>query len=301
MRAGARPCRRRPTPCRLPRLALLTVLCCGGGCSSRCWACCWPRPGSPDVERRGSCGAPHWRAAIRWRRAARLAALSFIVLAITDAPLPMLDRSRNIAVVAGPHLGAGDHGTELTGRIYDAAKRDKASGGDARLGIVTIDANGHVAADLGDSSNHNPVAGQSSPPLAADLENALAVAAAMLPADAPGQIVVASDGNETRGNAARLLPAIIGRGIRVDVLPMTPLAAGEVLVEKVTAPERVFAGDTFPLEAVIYSYGPSMATIEVVKDGGVIIERALELAGGRSRIETIVPAATPGRSRYEVV
>jgi uncharacterized membrane protein len=233
--------------------------------------------------------------------AARLAALSFIVLAITDAPLPMLDRSQNIAVVAGPDLGAGDHGTELTGRIYGAAKRDKASGGDARLGIVTIDANGHVAADLGDSSNHNPVAGQSSPPLAADLENALAVAAAMLPADAPGQIVVASDGNETRGNAARLLPAIIGRGIRVDVLPMTPLAAGEVLVEKVTVPERVFAGDTFPLEAVIYSYGPSAATIEVLKDGEVIVERPLELVGGRSRIETIVPAATPGRARYEVV
>src|SRR5260370_17286262 len=123
----------------------------------------------------------------------------------------------------------------------------------------------------------------------------------MLPGDAPGQIVVTFDGNETRGNAARLLPAIIGRGIKVDVLPMTRLAAGEVLVEKVAAPERVFAGDTFPLEAVIYSYGPSIATIAVLKYAQVIVERPLELAGGRSRIETIVPAATPGPSRYEVV
>ncbi len=237
----------------------------------------------------------------RFLLVARLAALSFIVLAIADAPLPMLDRSRNIAVVTASKLGAGGGESELTDRIYAAATRDKASGGDPRLGIVTIGANGHVAADLSDASNRNPVAEQSPPPLAADLENALAVAAAMLPADAPGQIVVTFDGNETRGNAARLLPAIIGRRVKVDVLPMTRLAAGEVLVEKVTAPERVFAGDTFPLEAVIYSYGPSMATIEVVKDGGVIIERALELAGGRSRIETIVPAATPGRSRYEVV
>ena len=237
----------------------------------------------------------------RFLLVARLAALSFIVLAIADAPLPMLDRSRNIAVVTASKLGAGGVESELTDRIYAAATRDKASGGDPRLGIVTIGANGHVAADLSDASNRNPVAEQSPPPLAADLENALAVAAAMLPADAPGQIVVTFDGNETRGNAARLLPAIIGRRVKVDVLPMTRLAAGEVLVEKVTAPERVFAGDTFPLEAVIYSYGPSMATIEVVKDGGVIIERALELAGGRSRIETIVPAATPGRSRYEVV
>src|SRR5262249_54301817 len=152
---------------------------------------------------------------------------------------------------------AGDHETEPTDRIYRAAARDKASGGEARLGTVTIDANGRVAADLGDSSDRNPAAGQPPPPLAADLESALAGAAAMLPANAPGQIVVAFDGNETRGNAARALPAIIGRGIKVDVLPMTRLAAAEVLVEKITAPERVFAGDTFPLEAVIYSHGPS--------------------------------------------
>jgi von Willebrand factor type A domain/Aerotolerance regulator N-terminal len=237
----------------------------------------------------------------RFLLAARLAALSFIVLAIADVPLPTLDRSRNIVVVAAPNLGAGDHGTELTGRIYAAATRDKASSGDPRLGIVTIDANGHVAADLGAEPARGPAGEPSSPPLAADLENALAVAAAMLPADTPGQIVVASDGNETRGNAARLLPAVIGRGIKVDVLPMTRLGAGEVLVEKVIAPERVFAGDTFSLEALIYSHGPSTATIEVLKEGEAIVERPLELAGGRSRIETIVPAASPGRSRYEVV
>src|SRR5262249_24954168 len=78
-------------------------------------------------------------------------------------------------------------------------------------------------------------------------------------------------------------------------------AAGEVLVEKVAAPERVYAGDTFPLEAVIYSHGPAMATIQVLKDGEAIVEREIELASGRNRIETVVPAASPGRSRHEVV
>jgi len=237
----------------------------------------------------------------RFLLAARLAALSFIVLAIADVPLPVLDRGRNIAVVTASKLGASGGESELTDRIYAAAIRDKASGGDPRLGIVTIDANSHVAADFGAEPARGPAGEPSSPPLAADLENALAIAAAMLPADAPGQIVVASDGNETRGNAARLLPAIMGRRVKVDVLPMTRLAAGEVLVEKVTGPERVFAGDTFPLEAVIYSQGRSTATVEVLKDGEVIVERPLELAGGRSKIETIVPAASPGRARYEVV
>src|SRR5205085_12252651 len=97
-------------------------------------------------------------------------------------------------------------------------------------------------------------------PTAAKLEDALALAAAMLPADAPGRIVVAFDGNETRGNALRALPTVQERGIRIDVLPSTALMLGEVLVERVSVPDRVYAGDPFPLHAVIYSHGPSPAT-----------------------------------------
>jgi hypothetical protein len=232
--------------------------------------------------------------------AARLGALSLVALAIAGMPLPMLDRSQNIAIVAEPKLGAGGNEAGLFGRIAAAADRHRASGGDPRLGIVAIGANSRVAADLGAASDRDPAAEPSAIPTAANLENALAVAAAMLPADQPGRIVVAFDGNETRGNAARVLPSLVERGVKVDVLPMTRLAAGEVLVEEVAAPERVYAGDTFPLQAVIYSHGSSQATARILKDGDVIVERSLDLPGGRSRIETIIPAAPPGRARYEV-
>jgi hypothetical protein len=230
--------------------------------------------------------------------AARLAALSLVALAIAGVSLPMLDRSQNIAIVAEPHLGGNEAG--LFGRIAIVADRDRARGGDPRLGIVAIGANSQVATDLGALSDRDPAAEPSAIATAADLENALMVAAAVLPADEPGRIVVAFDGNETRGNAARVLPNLVERGVKVDVLPLTRLAAGEVLVEKVAAPERIYAGDTFPLQAMIYSHGPSQATVQVLKDGDVIVERSLELAGGRNRVETIVPAAVPGRVRYEV-
>src|SRR5499427_4387270 len=231
--------------------------------------------------------------------AARLGALLLVASAIAGVPLPMLDRSYNIAIIAGPNLAVGGE-AGLFNRIAAAADRDRARGGDARLGVVAIGANSHITADLGSASDRDRATEPPATPAAADLENALAVAAAMLPADEPGRIVVAFDGNETRGNAARILPAIVRSGVSVDVLPQTRLAAGEVLVEKVVAPERVYAGDTFPLQAVIYSHGPCQATARVLKDGDVIAERPLNLAGGRSRIETVVPAATAGRARYEV-
>ena len=122
----------------------------------------------------------------------------------------------------------------------------------------------------------------------------------MLPADAPGRIVVLSDGNETRGNAARALPQVARRGFKVDVLPLSELTGGEVLIEGVTTPERIYAGDTFPLEAVIYSQKPTKAAIRVLKDGEAVTEQPIELVGGRSRIETNIPAAAAGRARYEV-
>ena len=50
-----------------------------------------------------------------------------------------------------------------------------------------------------------------------------------------------------------------------------------------------------------YSHDPSSATVRILKDGETIVERSLELPGGRSRIETDIPKATVGRARYEVV
>jgi uncharacterized protein YegL len=232
--------------------------------------------------------------------AARLVTLLLVAAAIAGVPLLMPDRSRNVVVVAGPRLDAGGSAAARLDQIAVMAHDEKARGGDPRLGVVTIDASSHIVTDLRTKPERNPA---TAPPIAtaANLEDALAVAAAMLPANKPGRVIVASDGNETRGNAARLLPDLVRRAVKVDVLPTTERVAGEVLVEDVTAPDRVYAGDTFPLEAVVYSHGRSTAKVQVLKDGNIIVERSLELADGRSRIDTPIPGANAGRSRYEVV
>jgi uncharacterized membrane protein len=237
--------------------------------------------------------------------AARVATLLLVASALAAVPIPLPDRGENVVVVAGADLQAerGSPGLlpGLLTRIDAAAERDRATGGTTRTGTVAIDANSRVVADLGKPTSGERRASMSSVPTAANLEEALALAAAMLPAGAPGRIVVAFDGNETRGDVTRALPAVLERGLRVDILPVTGLTAGEVLVERVTVPERLHAGDPFPLQAVIYSHGRSAATLRILKDGETIVERALELADGRNRIEAEIPKATVGRARYEVV
>ncbi len=253
--------------------------------------------------------------------ALRTAALIAAALALAGLPLPIPDQSSNVVVVTGPDL-KGQAGTVKLPDPTTFAGRNNITGGVANLGIVAIGAQSRIIRDVGEGARDAPTRASSEPavpvagrnsaapaspgptapgaPTALDLESALATAAAMLGTDAPGHIVVAFDGNETRGNAARVLPQIVRRGLKVDVLPVSEMTGSEVLVEGLTAPERIYAGDSFPLQAVVYSQKPTMATVRIVKDGELITERPVELGRGRSRIETDMPAAATGRARYEV-
>jgi uncharacterized protein YegL len=122
----------------------------------------------------------------------------------------------------------------------------------------------------------------------------------MLPDGEPGRVVATFDGNETRGNAALVLPSIVERNVTIDVLPRPHLRPGETLVEEVSAPPRIHAGESFPLQAFIYAHGRSTGQLRILKDGEIIAERPFDIPGGRRRIETVIPTAAPGYARYEV-
>src|SRR5712671_5581863 len=228
--------------------------------------------------------------------AVNVVAIMFALAAILDVPLLVPDRTENVVVVAGPHLRVP--GIDVVAQISTAAERNPEAA-TTRLGLVGVDATSRLLADLGHDVRSASGSNESAP-TAANVEDALMTAAAMLPADAPGRIVIATNGNETRGNFGLMLPTLKARGLKVDVLPMPQMPAGEVLVERVSVPARIYAGDPVALKATILSRGGMSATLRILKDDNVIVERALDLADGRNTIEADLPPATFGRVRYEV-
>jgi Mg-chelatase subunit ChlD/uncharacterized membrane protein len=259
------------------------------------------------VAGRGSERFLHWSSlasgnplSLRRRMLLGLRTTALLLLAMSLAGVPLLapDRHQNVVVVAGPDLAARDGG--LLARVNAAAARHRSAGGSARLAVVSFGAGSRIVRDLGDTAEIAPEAAPSPVASAANLETALATAAAMLPEGEPGRVAVVFDGNETRGNAVLALPSIVERNLRVDVLPTTHLRPGEALVEEVSAPQRIYAGETFPLQAVIYAEGRSAGKLRILKDDEIIAARPFDLPGGRGRIETIIPAAAAGRVRYEV-
>ncbi len=83
---------------------------------------------------------------------------------------------------------------------------------------------------------------------ATDSEQAIRLAMALLPQDAPGRIVLMSDGLETTGQASEALRDALARGIDVQLVqPEAGIPASEVWVEELQVPTMVYPGDQVPI------------------------------------------------------
>jgi hypothetical protein len=151
-----------------------------------------------------------------------------------------------------------------------------------------------------------------------DLAGALRHAAALVPPDAAGRLVLVSDGNATGADpveaAARLGagPVETGAGgrpsIPVDVLPIGYRVDDEVIVERLDAPPRAPSGSTVPLRVQLRSTGSSSGVLRLLREGEPVpvdeagrFGRRVELSPGR-RVEVLEVPLEAGRlSRFEVV
>ena len=86
---------------------------------------------------------------------------------------------------------------------------------------------------------------------ATNLEQALALAAAMLPEENRGRIVLVSDGTETAGNLRDIVDDLKSRGIGVDVLPIGYEYDKEVYLERLDLPSFVKVGENYKASIVL--------------------------------------------------
>ncbi len=111
-------------------------------------------------------------------------------------------------------------------------------------------------------------------------ERALRLAAAMIPPDAAGRIVLMSDGVFTDGDAnqaARAIAARDGAGvdgdpggrsrIPIDVVPLNYVADSESMVESVDAPPTAAAGATVGVRVAIRSSAANTGVLQLLHEG----------------------------------
>jgi len=109
-----------------------------------------------------------------------------------------------------------------------------------------------------------------------DIAAALRTAAAMVPPDSAGRIVLISDGNETVGDAleagrrlarGRRLGEGVRGGLPIDVVPLAYDVRREVVVEFVDAPPTASAGAIVPVRVGLRAVAPAAGSLRVLVDG----------------------------------
>lgn len=136
---------------------------------------------------------------------------------------------------------------------------------------------------------------------ATNIENALSLAAAILPEDRRGRIVLISDGAETAGDLDSVIDQLNSREIAVDVLPVKYNYTNETWVERLDLPQTVKLGEPYEASVVISSLQAGKGKLIIEENGESITDEPLEVTykEGKNRIDIPIYLRTAGYYEYK--
>lgn len=94
---------------------------------------------------------------------------------------------------------------------------------------------------------------------ATNLQAALRLAGALLPAGAAKRLVIVSDGNQTAGEALEQARVLAEQGVGIDVVPLHRAPRSDVAVEKIMLPPQARRGAPFDARVVVSATRPDGA------------------------------------------
>ena len=133
---------------------------------------------------------------------------------------------------------------------------------------------------------------------ATNLEQSLSLAAAMLPAENRGRIVLISDGTETAGDLRSILDELKSRGIAVDVMPITYSYKSEVWVEQLELPRNIKLGESYEADVVLSSLKAGNGQLVLKENGRTIAEQDIDFPAGKSRFTFPIRLRSAGYYEY---
>ena len=133
---------------------------------------------------------------------------------------------------------------------------------------------------------------------ATDLEQSLSLAAAMLPEESRGRIVLISDGTETAGSYQQTIKELKAREIAVDILPIQYDYDEEVWVERLELPKMVKLGENYAASVVLSSLKSGKGKLLLSENGKVIAEEPVEFKEGKNRVTIPIYLREPGYYEY---
>jgi uncharacterized membrane protein len=134
-------------------------------------------------------------------------------------------------------------------------------------------------------------------PLESDPGAAVIAAGKLLPADYVPQIVLLTDGNQTRGD---LHAAAAQVGVPISVVPLDSLANPEVYVESMAYPTQVRQHEAIAFDVALYSNHADHGKLVLQCGSETLVRQTVDVARGENSFRFSQPALMPGRTTYAV-
>ena len=116
-----------------------------------------------------------------------------------------------------------------------------------------------------------------------NLEKGLGLAAAVIPEENPGRIVLISDGTSTEGDVTTTLEQVHARGIAVDVLPVEMSLDKEAWLERIDLPTTVKVGESYEANVLLTALHQGSGTLIVQENGNEIFRQEVDFQTGKNR------------------
>ncbi len=237
-----------------------------------------------------------WRLSTRLLTGLRIATLALVVLALCRPAVLLPDRAGTVVIVADrsdsmPASSAGEQKESI-----DLIQ--KAMGPRDQLAVVTFgrlaaverppqsDEFGGFTAQVG--SDHS------------NLNEALETALTLLPPNAPGRILVLSDGKWTGADPAATAARAAGRSVAIDHRLLARPPANDLAIERWLAPESVLPGQSYLLTAWVQSPAEQEIRYQLARGSVIIASGAKKVPAGLSRLLFRDRAPSPGTTQYEL-
>ncbi|HET8563343.1 MAG TPA: VWA domain-containing protein, partial [Candidatus Binatia bacterium] len=135
-----------------------------------------------------------------------------------------------------------------------------------------------------------------------DIQAALQAALAQFGEGRQKKILLISDGNENRGETARIIPLLRAQGVQVWTLPVT-LARGknEIYLSDLVLPRQVDSAESFEVRGAIESLREVNARVKLSRDGVVQREQALRLKAGTNWLSFRESLRERGNHQFELL
>jgi len=135
---------------------------------------------------------------------------------------------------------------------------------------------------------------------ATDLSEGIRLAAAMIPSQARGKLVLLTDGIETQGDAEKETKLVKERGIEVEAVSFQQEQGDEVVLTALQIPQQLYSGEEYTISVEVESTLATQATLMLYEGNREASKQVVQVEKGKNRYAFTQKASEEGFHRFRV-